>query len=875
MSTPVDRIVPFNVEAEEAVLGSLLLDSQAIIRIASFLKPDDFYREKNRWVYEAAIALYERREAIDFLTVRDELERNQRLEEAGGPGFLTSLLNAVPTSIHIEHYAHIVERAATRRRLINAASDIAKLAYDETDEIENTLDKAEQIIFGVSQRSITRDLMPISQVLNDYFDKIEYLQAHHGQVSGITTGFIDLNKLLGGFQRSDLVIVAARPGMGKCVAHDTLVMDANTGEVVTIADLYRRGRNGEQFTLFSINEAGKLTRTKPAAFVDDGIKPVFCVKTRLGREIKTTLTHPFLTFDGWRPLGELAPGNRIGMPRELPVFGAERLPHAEVVLLGYLIGDGGLTRTTPRMTTISDRIAAEIHECAAAYGLTVRIDLRPDRTPNYSIVGQKNHKNPVTEMLKRHGLMGKLAKDKTIPQAVYRLPKDQLALFLNRLFSTDGSAYIASPKGTTKTFARISYSSVSKSLIYGVQHLLLRFGINAKLRAKKVKYRGEYRPAYELEMLHSADILRFVNEIGAYGKEEAMQAVARHAEARKGNINRDNLPSSVWERILDVKGKEAWADVSERTGRPRNHNWHVGKRGPSRTLLGELATGLASDELLALARSDIYWDEIVSIEAVGQEQVYDLTMPVTHNFVAADFFVHNTSLMLGFGLSAAMADQAVAVFSLEMSAEQLVQRLISAETGIDQHRLRLGLIRDEEMPLVTRAMGVLEGTKIFIDDTPGITALEMRTKARRLHAEYPLGLIVVDYLQLMHGGGRMENRVQEISHISRSLKELARELNVPVIAASQLSRAVESRHDRRPMLSDLRESGSIEQDADVVVFIYRDEYYNEGSEKKNIAEIIVAKHRNGPTGAVELFFIKEQAKFADLATVTDEYAPSY
>ena len=450
MSTPIDRIVPFNVEAEEAVLGSLLLDAQAIIRIASFLRPDDFYREKNRWVYEAAIALYERREAIDFLTVRDELERNGRLEEAGGASFLTSLINAVPTSIHIEHYARIVERASIRRRLISAASDIATLAYDESDEVEATLDKAEQIIFGVSQRSLTRDLTPISQVLNEYFDKIEYLQSHHGQVSGVATGFADMNKLLGGFQKSDLLIVAARPGMGK------------------------------------------------------------------------------------------------------------------------------------------------------------------------------------------------------------------------------------------------------------------------------------------------------------------------------------------------------------------------------------------------------------------------------------------TSLMLGFTLSAALAELPVAVFSLEMSAEQLVQRLISAETGIDQHRLRLGLIRDEEMPLVTRAMGVLEATKIYIDDTPGITPLEMRTKARRLHAERPLGLIVVDYLQLMHGGGRMDqnNRVQEISHISRSLKELARELDVPVVAASQLSRAVESRHDRRPMLSDLRESGSIEQDADVVMFIYRDDYYNEGSEKKNIAEVIVAKHRNGPTGAVELFFIKEQAKFADLATVTDEYAPS-
>jgi replicative DNA helicase len=225
-----------------------------------------------------------------------------------------------------------------------------------------------------------------------------------------------------------------------------------------------------------------------------------------------------------------------------------------------------------------------------------------------------------------------------------------------------------------------------------------------------------------------------------------------------------------------------------------------------------------------------------------------------------------TSWLLSVAQNVAMRHGAtVAVFSLEMSALQLVQRLISSETGISTHRLRLGQIRSDEMELVARAIGTLESVPIYIDDTPGLTPMELRTKARRLHAEKGVDLIIVDYLQLMHGGQRSENRVQEISFISRSLKGLARELGVPVIAASQLSRAVENRADRRPQLSDLRESGSIEQDADIVLFLYRESVYNDAAERPNITEVHVSKHRHGPTGTVELVFIAERTRFESAA----------
>jgi replicative DNA helicase len=226
-----------------------------------------------------------------------------------------------------------------------------------------------------------------------------------------------------------------------------------------------------------------------------------------------------------------------------------------------------------------------------------------------------------------------------------------------------------------------------------------------------------------------------------------------------------------------------------------------------------------------------------------------------------------TAFMLSAAKNAAQIHKKhVAIFSLEMANEQLVQRLIAQETGIDTHHLRTGQLSEDEWPLFAHAIEVLGDTRIFLDDTPGLTPLQLRTKCRRLHLEFRLDLILVDYLQLMSGGIRIENRVQEVSYISRNMKILARELNVPVLAAAQLSRAIEQRSDKEPQLSDLRESGSLEQDSDVVMFIHRPDMYEKVSTRPNVAEIKISKHRNGPTGTIELIFRSSLAKFENAAT---------
>ena len=441
MSIPLEKVPPQNLDAEQSVLGAMLIDKEAVVKAVQVLTPDDFYRDANGHIFEAATNLFNQNEAVDLITLSEELKQSGLLDQVGGVSYVAGLANSVPTAANVEHYARIVLEKSLLRKLISVSTRITQMGYEGEEDTEALLDKAEQMIFELAQRKSRSGFAHLKNILMETFERIEFLHQNKGGITGVPSGFTDLDKLTSGFQPSDLVIVAARPSMGKT------------------------------------------------------------------------------------------------------------------------------------------------------------------------------------------------------------------ALCLN---------------------------------------------------------------------------------------------IAQYASLRK------ELPA--------------------------------------------------------------------------------------------------------------------AVFSLEMSREQLVTRMLCAEAMVDQQKVRTGQLTDKDWQQLTMAAGPLSRAPLFIDDTPGITPIEMRAKCRRLKAEHGLSLIVIDYLQLMQGGRkRTENRQQEISDISRSMKMLAREIQAPVIALSQLSRAVEQRQDKRPMMSDLRESGSLEQDADIVMFIYRDEYYHpEDSEKKGQAEVIIAKQRNGPVGAVDLGFMKEYTKFVNL-----------
>ncbi|WP_026561612.1 replicative DNA helicase [Bacillus sp. J37] len=440
-----DRIPPQNIEAEQAVLGAIFLQPSSLTLASELLIPDDFYRAAHQKIYNAMLELSDKGEPVDLVTVTSELADVNLLEEVGGVSYLSDLANSAPTAANIEYYGKIVEEKSILRRLIRTATTIAQDGYSREDEVEVLLSEAEKTIMEVAQRKNAGAFQNIKDVLVQTYDNIETLHDRKGDVTGIPTGFIELDRMTAGFQRNDLIIVAARPSVGK--------------------------------TAFALN--------------------------------------------------------------------------------------------------IAQNVA-------------------------------------------------------------------------------------------TKT------------------------------------------------------------------------------------------------------------------------------------------------------------------------------------------------------------DENVAIFSLEMGADQLVMRMLCAEGNIDAQRLRTGSLTPEDWGKLTMAMGSLSDSGIYIDDTPGIRVGDIRAKCRRLKQESGLGMVLIDYLQLIQGNGRTDNRQQEVSEISRSLKELARELKVPVIALSQLSRGVEQRQDKRPMMSDIRESGSIEQDADIVAFLYRDDYYDKESENKNIIEIIIAKQRNGPVGTCSLAFVKEYNKFVNLERRFDD-----
>jgi replicative DNA helicase len=834
-----DRLPPQNVDAEEAILGGILLDPEAIGRVVELLNPEAFYISAHQEIYRAAIALQAQGRPTDLMSITSWLSDRGMLDKIGGQGRLAQLIDRTISAVNIDQYAQLVTEKYTRRKLIQAGTEIAQMGYDNTSPLEKILDQSEQKVFSLAQDRVSRGLAATADILTTTFSDIESRSL--GLVlPGISCGFYDLDAMTQGFQRSDLIITAGRPAMGKCLDSQAEILRSD-GSIATIQEIYHQ----KQAHLLTLGEDWQFKLTKPSAFVDDGVKPVFRVTTRLGRFVESTLTHPYLTVRGWEKLSELQPGDKVAVPRQLAVFGTERMRECEIKLLAYFIGDGCLTRINPGFTNTNFSIQADFVDAVAQFGnLKVRVDA-------------------LTIWLQELGLWGKNAFSKTLPDCIFKLQRSQLALFINRLFSTDGWASVLSTGQV-----QLGFATVSEKLARQLQHLLLRFGIIAALKSRSIKYQDARRPAWQIDITDAPSIKNFIAEIGIFGKEEALEKVQEAVSQRNYHTNRDLIPIAVWDQLTIAKGQESWKSLAYRAGIVGHNNIHVGKRAPTRERLWTLATALEDSQLQNLATSDVYWDEIVSIEYVGDKQVYDLTIPDTHNFVANDICVHNTSFVLNIARNiAAFHKLPIAVFSLEMSKEQLVYRLLSSEAQVESGRLRAGRISQTEWEPLGHAISVLSQLPLFIDDTPNITVSEMRSKARRLQAEQggALGLILIDYLQLMEGSGS-DNRVQELSKVTRSLKGLARELNVPIIALSQLSRGVESRTNKRPMMSDLRESGSIEQDADLIIMLYRDEYYNEDTPDRGIAEIIITKHRNGPVGTVKVLFEPQFTRFRNLAS---------
>ena len=733
---PTHRLPPHNLEAERSLLGAMLLRSDAVAAAVEVIGANDFFKPAHAHVFDAVTNLYAQGSPIDAVTVAEELRRASLLESVGGLAFLYDVQASTPAISNAAHYARIVEENALLRSLISVAGDIAEIGYGLPDDVAKAIDQAESMVFQIADKRVADTTRSLHELLGGTLDHLESLFERGESITGLPTGYTDLDELLSGLQPSTLNIVGARPAMGKCVAWDTPILDPLTGAVTSIAEVHARGSRGQPVDVAALTDDGVLVAASPSAFVDDGHKPVFRVRTMLGREVRVTASHPFLTEQGWKPLRELAVGVPVAVPAQLPFFGSEKMIGGEVAVLAHRLGTIGLTG--PHERALDDAVS-RCHELGV----------------------------DVIETLRRHGLWHADPDRVELPEALWRLPREQVELFLERLMMSNRVARWSPP---------VCFVTRSAPLAHAVVHLHLRLGTLTRCRPVTARVAGDLFDLFEVSYVPDAE-------------------------------------------------------VQSRRPRP-----------------------------------DVLWDEIESIDSVGSDQVYDLTVPEHHNFVAADVFVHNTAFALGMATHAAVERRRpVLFFSLEMGHRELTQRILASEARVDSQKMRTGKLTEQDWTKISKALGRLE-SPLWIDDNPNLTVMEIRAKARRLKSRVgDLGLIVVDYLQLMSGRGNAENRQVEVSEMSRSLKILARELEVPIVALSQLSRALELRADKRPMLADLRESGSIEQDADVVMFLYRDEVYHPDSPDIGTAEVIVSKHRNGPTGSKKLAFIGTYTKFANIA----------
>jgi replicative DNA helicase len=831
-----ERVPPQDLEAEQSVLGGMLLSKDAIADVVEVLRGQDFYRPAHETVYQAILDLYAKGEPADPITVAAELTKRGEIAKVGGNGYLHSLVQTVPTAANAAYYAEIVRERAVLRRLVEAGTRITQMGYAADGDVNDIVNSAQSEIYAVTEQRTSEDYLPLGDIMEGALDEIEAIGSRSGQMSGVPTGFTDLDSLTNGLHPGQMIVIAARPAMGKCLNARTFLIEARSGERMTVEEFVRRGQSGEKLEIHTLTDEWKLRCVHPSDFVHNGHRSVLRLTTRLGRTISATANHPFLTPRGWVPLEELRPGDRIAVARKLSPRASAELDEALVALTGYVLGGGGTSGAcpNPRIRAMEPVIHEDVRRAAGQLGLMARAGtpkpcVMSDACEEKDVAG---HTHP-TELalcgpdglptvldrrLDDWGLGGTRSQGKFVPGIFFRLPERQIALFLSRLYATDGWACVSKPGNQPQ----VGYPTASERLARDVAHLLLRLGIVAKTVRRTASYEDEQCPAFQV-LIHGIDQIRtFAARVGIFSKERQLAMVLENFRGRPGP---EPAP-------------------------------------------GEPGKAVESQAPIDIADSDVHWDKVDSVVPDGEAEVYDLTVDGTHNFVANDIVVHNSTLALDFARACSIRHNMPSViFSLEMGRNEIAMRLLSAEARVALHHMRSGSMTDEDWNRLARQMPGVTGAPLYIDDSPNLSMMEIRAKCRRLKQRNDLRLVVIDYLQLMQTGGsrRPESRQQEVSEMSRNLKLLAKELEVPVLALSQLNRGPEQRTDKKPMVSDLRESGSIEQDADMVILLHREDAYEKESPRAGEADLIVAKHRNGPTATITVAFQGHYSRFVDMA----------
>lgn len=781
------KLPPQAIELEEAVLGAILMDSKALNDVIDALRPEAFYDPRHQQILDAIMRLFNESKPIDLLTVTEKLRDMGHLDSIGGPFYISQLTNKVASTANAEVHARIITQKHILRELIRISSETIRDAFDETTDVFDLLDKTESNLYGVSEGNLRRSYDEMGSLMKEAIHRIEEVMKMDEGVSGVPSGFKDLDKITSGWQPSDMVVIAARPGMGKCLGKGTpVIMYDGTIKVVEdiqVGDLLM----GDDSTPRTV---GSLAR---------GREEMYWVRQTYGMDYRVNESH-ILTVRKSREDSVHEPrGTITDLPLKDLLAKSDKWQNdhkgfkvaidytysdvdIDPYFLGLWLGDGKSDNSV--VYTQDKEISEYLYEYADQRGDGIKV-IDQDRCPGYRITkgytGRARFDSLQSDMNKM-GLIG----NKHIPQEYISNSREIRLQLLAGLIDSDG--HLNTGHGET-----YEITQKNEALALQIKYLCDSLG---------------YRTSFNRKMAR-------ISSIGFEGEVFRVRF--------NGDV--DAIPVRV-----PRKQASPWKS---------NQDWRN--------------SGL-------------------SLEPDGVDDYFGFTLDGNHRFLLGDGTVtHNTAFVLSMARNIAVDYQRpVAIFSLEMASIQLVQRLISSETEIPLEKLRKGNLRDDEFAQLHARIGKLSKAPLFIDDTPALSVFELRAKCRRLKQQHNIELIIIDYLQLMTAGSDKGNREQEISTISRSIKSIAKELNVPVIALSQLNRSVETRGgDKKPQLSDLRESGAIEQDADLVSFIYRPEYYGiteyeDGMPTHGVGEFIVAKHRNGALDSVKLSFRGELAKFSDL-----------
>jgi replicative DNA helicase len=808
-----DRTPPQDIAAEQGVIGGMLLSKDAIADVVEILKSHDFYKPVHSTIFDTILDLYGRGEPADAVTVTAALADSGDLTRIGGVPYLHTVMESVPTAANASYYARIVSERAVLRRLVEAGTKIVQLGYGAGGnggrDVDDTVDLAQQAIYDVTERRISEDFAILGDMLQPTLDEIEAVGATGGMMTGVPTGFSDLDRLLNGLHPGQLIIVAGRPGLGKALALDTVLATPHgwtTMADVSVGDRLL-GADGRPTTVIGTSEVMADRECLEVEFSDGSTivadaAHLWSTQDRKARryggpaEVRTTreIAETLRTGTADRRLNHSVANPRPLQlpPRDLPVA-----PYT----FGAWLGDGhsGAARITSADPEIIWHIEADGYDVYPSGPIGHSIDMpaapappcRDCGPPSAAMTGgnaghrcRQSHVTSGTVMgrLRSLGVLN----SKHIPLEYLRACEEQRRALLAGLMDTDGTV-----TGT----GDCQYAVTCRRLAADVRELISSLGYRCTVTTMPVGAgTPEWSAGYTLNFSTTDDVFR----------------LHRKALLHKQRRRTDCEARTSSRYIVDVRPV------------------------PSVPV------------------------KCVSIDNEDKLYLAGRTMVPTHNSTASMDFARNAAIR---------ANCASAIFSLEMSKIEIVMRLLSAEARVPLHVLRSGQLSDDDWSKLARRMGEISEAPIFVDDTPSMNLMEIRAKARRLKQRHDLKLIVVDYLQLMTSPKRTESRQQEVADLSRGLKLLAKEVECPVIAVSQLNRGPEQRTDKRPQLSDLRESGSIEQDADVVILLHRDDYYDKESPRAGEADFIVAKHRNGPTDTVTVAAQLHLSRFVDMAIV--------